>query len=128
MKTRLASMFLLLVLFGSAFTGMPLPFGGSDCGMSGTMDMDCCAKARLQELTPEVADAKLCCALNCAQNGTTSPPGAVRVTPPAPARMPSPITVVRSFAPALISFQHFDRLHGPPGSTPNYLRNLTLLI
>ena len=125
---RLASLFLLLVLFSGAFAGMPLPFGGSDCGMSGMMDMDCCNKARLQELTPEVADAKLCCALNCAQSGTTSPPGSVRITPPAPARVLQHVTIASALPTPLFRAEVFGRLHSPPGSPPTYLRNLTLLI
>ena len=128
MKKRPASLFLLLVLFGSALAGVPLHFGGSDCGMTGMMDMDCCAKARLQELTPEVANAKLCCALNCGQNGTTSPPNAVKVTTPAPARTPAQVAIVRPLSTPSCYSQHLDRLHSPPGSAPTYLRNLTLLI
>src|SRR5262245_18229920 len=128
MKKRLAALFLLLVLVGSAFAGMPLPFGESDCGMSGMMDMDCCAKARLPELTPEVADAKLCCALTCAQNGTTSPPNAVKVTPPAPARTPLQVAIVGPLPTPSFYSQHPGRLRSPPGSPPTYLLNLTLLI
>src|SRR5207244_1843884 len=75
---RLAALFLLLVLATSAFAGVPLHFGESECGMESMMDMDCCKAALLQNQTPEVADAKLCCTLNCAQNGPTSPPNFVR--------------------------------------------------
>ena len=128
MKKRFASLFLLLVLFSSAFAGVPLHLGESDCGMSGMMDMDCCKKALLKQLTPEVADAKLCCALTCAQSGTTSPPGTVRVTPPAPARAPAHLTIGRALPMPSFQLQHRDRLHGPPGSAPTYLRNLALLI
>jgi hypothetical protein len=128
MIRRLPSLFLLLVLFGNAFAGVPLHFGESECGMSGMMDMDCCQAALLQEKTSKVADAKLCCALNCAQNGTTSPPGSVRVTPPEPAALLLSPPVARAFRTSLIQSRRFDRLHGPPGSTPPYLRNLVLLI
>lgn len=128
MKKRLASLVLLLVLVGGAFAGVPLQFGGSECGMSEMMEgMECCKAALLQNQSPEVADAKLCCALNCAQGGTTSPPTSVRITSPAPARlldlpsMPQPI--VRS---AL--FGRIDSKHGPPGSPPAYLLNLAFLI
>src|SRR5215475_5171021 len=112
MKKRLASLFLLLTLFSSALAGVPLTFGEGDCGMSGMMDMDCCKKAMLQELTPEVADAKLCCALNCAQNGTTSPANGVRLAPPAPARAVH-VAIVRPL-PILPTVQshRLDRLHG----------------
>lgn len=126
MKKRLASLFLLLVLFGSTFAGVPLTFGGNDCGMGGMMDMDCCEKAMLQQIAPEVADAKLCCALNCAQNGTTSPPNGVRVTPP-PLVRSQHLAIVRSVPIVSVQSHLFDRLH-PPGSPPIYLLNLTLLI
>jgi len=126
---RFASLFLLLVLAGSAFAGVPLHFGESECSMGGMMDMDCCKAALLREETPKVADAKLCCALVCAQNGTTSPPNAVRVTPPSPARTPSHLTTTRSLPGFSLRFGAVDRLHGPPGSAaPAYLRNLPLLI
>ena len=128
MKKRLASLFLLLVLFGSAFAGVPLHFGESECGMDGMMDMDCCKAALLQKESPQVADAKLCCALNCAQNGTTSPANIVRVTPPSPARAPSHPAIAQSLPQSSLLFHRIDRLHGPPNSGPTYLRNLALLI
>jgi hypothetical protein len=128
MKKRIASLFLLLVLFGSAFAGIPLHFGESECSMEGMLDMDCCKAALLQEKTPKVADAKLCCALTCAQNGTTSPPSAMRVTPPPPAQMPSHPAIAGQPQVPLVQSQRLDRLHGPPGLAPAYLRNLALLI
>src|SRR5262252_1809156 len=128
MKTRIASLFLLLVLFGGALAGVPLPAGQSDCGMHGMMDMDCCAAALLKELTPEVADAKLCCVLSCAQNGTTSPPSGTRVDPPAPGHTTSQPPAARALPLRWPEFRASDRWHEPPGSPPTYLRNLTLLI
>jgi len=127
MKKRLASLFLLFVVGGSAFAGVPLHFGESDCGMS-MMDMDCCKAALLQQQTPEVADARLCCALGCAQNRTTSPPGSVRITPPSPARMSSSPSIAQALPNPSFRFRSIDRLHGPPISAPSYLRNLALLI
>lgn len=128
MKKRLAALSLLLVLFGSAFAGVPMEFGGTECSMHEMMEgMDCCKAARLQVQTPEVAEAKLCCALICAQNGTSSPPNGVRVTPPATPRLlnypatPNPL-LNASF------FRRTDPVHGPQGSPPVYLRNLALLI
>lgn len=44
---RLASLFLLLVLAGSALAGVPLQFGENECSMGGMMDMDCCKAALL---------------------------------------------------------------------------------
>ena len=127
MKTRLASLFLLLALFGSAFAGVPIHFGESDCGI-GMMDMECCQKAMLNEVTPEVADAKLCCALSCAQNGSTSPASSTRVTPPAPGRTVSSPALSQVLPVFSGQFRAFDRAHHTTGSPPTYLRNLTLLI
>ncbi len=128
MKKRLASLILLLVLATSALTGVPLHFGESECGMDGMMDMDCCKAALLQNQTPEVADAKLCCALNCAQNGTTSSPNVGRVNPPSPARAPLHPAIAHPLPQSSLLLHRIDRLHGPPKSGPTYLRNLALLI
>ena len=127
MKKRLASLFLLLVLAGSTLAGVPLHFGESECGMS-MMEMDCCKAAWLRLQTPEVAAARLCCALNCAQNNTTSPPDGVPLTAPAPVRTPFPAALAQALP--LLSFRShaIDRLHGPPVAAPPYLRNLALLI
>jgi hypothetical protein len=127
MKKRLASLFLLLVLAGSASAGIPLRFGESGCNMPEMMDMDCCKAALLQSQTSEVANAKLCCALNCAQNGTTSPPSGVRVTPPATARLLDYPAIPQPKLNAAF-FRRIDSSHGPPSSSPTYLRNLALLI
>ena len=123
MKTRLASLFLVLVLAGSAVAGVPLNFGDDEC----SMHMDCCKVARTQAQTPEVAEAKLCCALNCAQNGTTSPPKVVRVAIP-PAHPVLHASSSQLKPTSSLRFHHFDRLHGPPNKEPAYLRNLVLLI
>jgi hypothetical protein len=128
MKKRLASLTLLLVLVGGAFAGVPLQFGGSECGMGEMMEgMDCCKAALLQRQSAKVADAKLCCALNCAQNGTTSPPTSVRVTPPAPVRLLEHLSVAQPIVRAIF-FSRIDSQHGPPGSPPTYLLNLAFLI
>jgi hypothetical protein len=128
MNKCLVSLFLLLVLAGSAVAGIPLHFGESECNMDGMVDMDCCKAALLQKETPKVTDAKLCCALNCAQNGTTSPPNVVRVTPPSPARAPLHPAIAQPLPQSSLLFHRIDRLHGPPNSGPTYLRNLALLI
>jgi hypothetical protein len=126
---RFASSVLLLVLAGSVFAGVPLHFGEGACSMGGMMDMDCCKAALLQKETTKVAEAKLWCALSCAQNGTTSPPNAVRVTPPSPAPTLSHPARTQSLPSVALKFRPIDYLHGPPGSAaPAYLRNLALLI
>ena len=128
MKARLASLFLLIVLAGSTFAGVPMHFGEAECSMDGMMDMDCCEAALTQESSPEVADAKLYCALNCAKNGTTSPPNIVRVTPPPLAAASSHPALTQPLAVNPRLFRRIDRRHGPPDSGPTYLRNLALLI
>ena len=128
MKTRSASLILLLVLAGSTFAGMPMHFGESECGMDSIMDMDCCKAALMQESSPEVANAKLCCALNCAKDGTASPPNMVRVTPPPLASTSSHPALTQPLAGNSLISRRIDRLHGPPDSRPTYLRNLALLI
>jgi hypothetical protein len=128
MKRRLASLFLLLVLTGGVFAGVPLRFGESECSMGGMTDMDCCKAALMQRDTPEVAGAKLCCVLSCAQNGTTSPLSVARVTPPSPA-LPSLHPAITQPLPNLsLLFRRIDHFHGPPATGPTYLRNLALLI
>src|SRR5437667_11820091 len=82
MRKRLASLVLLLVIAGGALAGVPLHSGESECSMGGMMAMDRCKAALLQKEMPEVANAKLCRALNCPQNRTTSFPGHVRNSPP----------------------------------------------
>jgi hypothetical protein len=127
MKKRLSSLFLLLVLIGSAFAGVPLHSGESECGMS-MMDMDCCKAALLQQQTPEVADAKLCCALNCSQSATTSPVNSVRVSPPSQVSLPAhpASTTLMSL---LLPLRFFGPSHGPPKDPqPAYIRHLALLI
>ena len=128
MRTRLASLFLLLVLAGSTFAGMPMHFGEAECGMDGMMDMHCCEAALMHESSPRVADAKLFCALNCAKGGTTSPPNIVRLTPPPLASASSHPALTQPSPVNSLLFRRIDRLHGPPDSGPKYLRNLALLI
>ena len=129
MKTRLSSLFLLLVLFGSAFAGVPLHFGESQCDMGGMMDMDCCKAALAQKDNAKFTQEEaLLCALNCAQNGTTFPSSVVRVTPPAQnVQAPHPAST-EQLSTLLSVSRAATQTHSPPGSPPTYLRNLALLI
>ena len=126
MKTRIASLFLVLVFAGSVSAGLPLPFSAVACDMHSAMD--CCELALTRTTSPEVANAKLCCALSCAQNGTTSPPNIIRVRLPSSVRTPSHPALTHVIQIPALRIHHIDRLHGPPQSEPAYLRNLTLLI
>ena len=126
-KKRLASLFLLLVLFGGAFAGVPLRFGESNCSMGGMMDMDCCKAALLQKQSTS-SEGELLCALNCAQNGTTLPTGVVRINPPAQTIQPPPATLPQPPSLPSSSSVANAQIKSPPGSPPKYLRNLALLI
>ena len=122
----LTSFFLLAVMAGSAVTGMPLHSGEKECHMTGMMD--CCAKARMSGDRPEVRAARLCCALNCTEPGTTMPGGSYVVSPQ-PAVALHGAAVPPSAAPVS---QGLTRENSPPGvirqSHPAYIRHLALLI
>jgi hypothetical protein len=64
----------------------------------------------------------------CAQDGTTSPSKAGRVTSPSYGPLPRIPALIRTLAYQSLVFHHIDRLHGPSASGPVYLRNLALLI
>ena len=129
MKTRLASLFLLLVLFGGAFAGVPLSFGESQCSMGGSMDMDCCKAALAQKDKAKFTqEEELLCALSCAQNGTTLPSSVVRVTPPAQTIQQEHLALTQPLSIPLSISRAATQAHSPPGSPPTYLRNLALLI
>ena len=128
MKQRFACLVLLLMMAGGTFAGVPMQFGESECSMVGMMDMDCCKAARIQTEKSEVTVAKLVCALNCAQNGTTLPMGIIRVTPPSPTGFDSHPAITHPRPNSSPRFRRAEDLHGPPDAAPAYLRNLALLI
>jgi hypothetical protein len=122
------SLFLILTLGASVLSGMPLHSNEEKCahGMSG---MDCCKTAQGHGDEKDVATARVCCALNCPQPGTSGPSGvqlprslrllAVGIHP----------AVVQPPAPEPIPVFLLSCAHSPPGnSNPAYIRNLTLLI
>src|SRR6266851_1452204 len=77
MLTRLASFALVLVICGSVFAGIPLHSNEQECSMRDMAGMDCCKKAaQAESVTLEASTARLCCALNCSQGGTTGSNGA----------------------------------------------------
>src|SRR6266436_8637804 len=130
MVIRLASLALVLVIGGSVFAGIPLHSSEQECVMPGMADMDCCKKAaQIESLTPEVSTARLCCALNCSQSGSTGSTGS-RL----PRRSTSQaIAIHPSSAQPLVGSPHLSlRLSWadspPPYSSPAYIRHLALLI
>jgi hypothetical protein len=129
MKLRLASLFLLLVLFGGAFAGVPLNFGESHCSMGGMMDMDCCKAALAKKGKAKFTqEDELLCVLSCAQNGTTLPASVMRVTPPAQTIQHVHLALTQPLSIPLSISRVSTHTHSPPGSPPTYLRNLALLI
>src|SRR6267142_4359606 len=130
MMTRFASLALILIIGGSVFAGIPLHSNEQECSMPEMAGMDCCKKAaQVQSLTPDVSTARLCCALNCSQSGTTGSTGT---------KLPRPSTS-QSFSihqlsvqpPALspqISLRSRWSESPPPYSNPAYIRHLALLI
>jgi hypothetical protein len=129
MRLRLTSLVLLLVLAGSAFAGVPLHSGESECSMSQAMDgMDCCKAALMGRESPEATAARLCCAINCSHEGST-PPSGLRVSPQSRPAVSDyqPGTPALPASPLLTA--RINRSHGPPtDSHPAYIRHLALLI
>ena len=129
MAKWLTSLVLVLVLGASALAGMPLHSNEEECSMGGmTGEMDCCATAHQKGETPQISTARLCCVVNCPQQGTTTPTGsfkpnsslAINVIHPAAVQQPF---VLPSASPGLIS-SHDYLSHSPP----TYIRHLALLI
>lgn len=129
MRKRLTSLVLLLVLAGSAFAGMPMHSNEESCSMGGAMgDMDCCKAALMPDQTPAVAAARLCCAVECASEGT-APSSSLRVSPQSQPAVSVFPTSIPSLPQAVLATLHTSRSHGPPtDSHPAYIRNLALLI
>jgi len=123
------SLFLILTLGASVLVGMPIHSNEQMCahGMSG---MDCCktAQGHGNENEIDVASARVCCAINSPQSGTSGPSGL---------QLPKSSTVLAAaIRPALIQPPVPDPIpvlvlswsHSPPGSDPAYIRNHALLI
>lgn len=121
------SLFLILTLGASVLAGMPLHANEKKCadGMSG---MDCCKTAQGHGDDTDVASARVCCAVNCPQSGTTGPSGV---------QLPKASTVLAAVHPALVQPPKSTPIpllvtswaHSPPrSSNPAYIRNLALLI
>src|SRR6266850_6480623 len=130
MVIRLASLALVLVFAGSVFAGLPLHSNEEECSVPEMAGMDCCKKAaQAESLTPEVSTARLCCALNCSQSGTTGSRGS---------QLPRPstgqaIAVHPASVQPIIGSPHLSLRscwsHSPPRySNPAYIRHLALLI
>lgn len=129
MRTRLISLLLLLVLAGSAFAGIPMHFGESECSMSQAMaGMDCCKAALLGGESPEATAARLCCAVNCSHEGST-PPSSLRISPQSQPAVSDYQPGTPALPVSLLLTARINRSHSPPtDSHPAYIRHLALLI
>jgi hypothetical protein len=132
MFARVSSILMLLLLSVNALGGMPLhaPESG-ECPMAeGMQQMDCCKKAQQQEMTSEVVSAKLCCSLNCPENGPASSPGKSALSIQAqPASEPGNVASGSALLlPSLLSEQFTERTKESNRDHPLYIRHLALLI
>lgn len=127
MRKWLTSFVLVAGLAVGSLSGVHPHGDEHNCPMKGMGD-DCCAKARRRGGTPEVSAARLCCALNCTEPGTTGPTstfGLLATAGPAlhTGAMPSIEATPRH------PLTHFyTPSESPPDSHPAYIRHLALLI
>jgi hypothetical protein len=121
MAKRIASLTLVLMLCGSVLAGVAVHSGSSESGM-----MDCCKKALEQNDSPHVAAARLCCAINCNEPGTSNNPSqnfsqtGSEPTPLIALALP-PTSIQRTVRAR-------DALRTSALSQPTYILNLALLI
>src|SRR5258708_2279355 len=129
MRTRFISLIILLVVAGSAVAGAPLHSNEQSCSMGGAMgEMDCCKAALSHNNTRQVASARLCCSLNCSQNGTT-PSNGVQVQPKMQPSVSAHLTGAQAVLPPVFSLRHSSHSQSlPTDSHPAYIRHLALLI
>lgn len=118
---------MLLALGGSVVLNGAQPHSGHECGMAGMDGMDCCQKAQTQENTPEVLAAKLCCAFQCPEPGSTAPASAETLRGP----QASPLVIQPAQPAATVSYAHGSldvARPGPSSSPPVYISHHSLLI
>src|SRR6266478_6612719 len=129
MRKRFTCLALLLLLAGSAFAGVPMHSGESECNMSAAMaGMDCCKAALMGGQSPEVTAAHLCCATNCSHDGST-PPSGLRVSPQSQPAVSDNQPGTPALPVSLLLTARINRSHVPPtDSHPAYIRHLALLI
>src|SRR5688572_20242055 len=120
------SLFLILTLGASVLSGMPLHSNEEKCAMHGMSD--CCKTAQGHGNETDVASARVCCAVNCPQSGTTNPSGGQLSKPSTNLAAVYP-AVVQPPIPTRFHFSISSWAHSPPqSSNPAYIRNLALLI
>jgi hypothetical protein len=128
MRKWLVNSILLLAVAGNAAMGMPLHSNEESCPMG---EMDCCKKAaQAESLTPGVSTARLCCALNCSQSGTSGWTGSQLPRPSTVQAIAIHPSVAQSLIGTLppVSLRSTWADSPPPYSSPAYIRHLALLI
>jgi hypothetical protein len=101
---------------------MPMHSGGADSGM-----MDCCKHALEQNGSPRVAAARLCCAMNCSEPGSTS--SNTSPTFSQTASEPGPLIVANlSTRSDLKALRAHSKATTSASLKPAYILNLALLI
>jgi hypothetical protein len=130
MTKWLTSLALILMLGASVLAGTPLHGDDQECPMMGRGGtMDCCQTAHGEGNARAVTSARLCCAVNCPQSGTTTPTSTqltristVLAVALHPAMVHSPVSIP-------LSGHRFSWAHSPPQSSHSaYIRHLALLI
>lgn len=128
MRIRLISLVLLVAFAGSALAGIPMHSTEHSCPMGMMDNMDCCKAALHRANTPQIAKARLCCALKCSEEGTTPTKG-VRIQPKTEPLVLAHIPNIPAALPSIPMLRIGAYSHGPPGdSHPAYIRHLALLI
>jgi len=130
MTKWLTSLILIATLGSSVLAGMPLHSNEQECSMSGmSASMDCCAIAHTQGNTPMISAARLCCAVNCPQSGTSTPTTSLqRISPLVAVTLHPSITRILTASP-ILKRQPFDLEHNLlQDFQPSYIRHLALLI
>ena len=130
MLNHITNLFLIATLSASIASGIPLHSNEEECSLPEMAGMDCCTKAaQAESLTPEVSTARLCCALNCSQSGTTGSSGSRLPRPSASQAIAiHPASVQPVVGSLHLSLRSSWADSPPPYSNPAYIRHLALLI
>ena len=120
MRKWFISLVVLAALSGGLTAGVPM-----HAGMNGAM-MDCCQAALAHDDSPATTAARLCCALNCEEPGSTTATVAQTASVSSPATVAAiPPVVAHDLNPSL----HAHSVSPNRRTTqPPYILNLALLI
>src|SRR5258708_25202547 len=115
MRMRLTSLVLVLLIVGGLSAEMPLHSNEQECSMPDMAGMDCCKKAvQAETVTTESSVARLCCALNCSQSGTTGSAGTQIPRPSAVQALPLHRSLAQGPVIALLLSAHSSWADSPP--------------